>query len=70
MKFRSSRSTYGASRFSGSRYVSYDEIKYNLNRYNKQVARQNNDTGDWDDHLDPEDRANLMGREFMGQRYR
>ena len=67
MRFRSSRSTYGA-----SRYVSYGEIKNNLNRYNQQLARQRqlDDTGDWDDDLDPEDRARLMGRDFMGPRYR
>lgn len=68
MRFRSSRSTYGA-----SRYVSYGEIKNNLNRYNQQVIRQrqnDNDTGDWDDDLDPEDRARMMGRDFMGPRYR
>ena len=26
--------------------------------------------GDWDDDLDPEDRARLMGRDFMGPRYK
>jgi len=26
--------------------------------------------GDWDDDLDPEDRARMMGRDFMGPRYR
>ncbi len=26
--------------------------------------------GDWDDDLDPEDRACLMGRDFMGPKYK
>ncbi len=26
--------------------------------------------GDWDDDLDPEDRARLMGRDFMGPKYK
>lgn len=26
--------------------------------------------GDWDDDLDPEDRARMMGRDFMGPRWR
>ena len=47
-------------------------FKNNYNRYNQQLARQRqlDDTGDWDDDLDPEDRARLMGRDFMGPRYR
>jgi len=59
MRFRSSRSPIG-----GSRYVSYDEIRTNLRRYNQKVNRQkyfeNKYSGDWDDHLDPGDRADLM----------
>jgi hypothetical protein len=67
MRFTTSRSTYGA-----SRYITQREIKFNTNRYNQQLARQRqlDDTGDWDDDLDPEDRARLMGRDFMGPRYR
>ncbi|MFM6944941.1 MAG: hypothetical protein ACKOXV_06605 [Bacteroidota bacterium] len=26
--------------------------------------------GDWDDDLDPEDRARMMGRDFMGPRWK
>lgn len=26
--------------------------------------------GDWDDDLDPEDRARLMGRDFMGPKWK
>ena len=26
--------------------------------------------GDWDDDLDPEDRARMMGRDFMGPKWR
>jgi hypothetical protein len=53
-------------RFRSSRYVSCDEIRTNLNRYNQKVNRQKRyeeSNGDWDDRLDPETRARMMGKE-------
>jgi hypothetical protein len=63
------------SRFSGkpySNYVPRNSVLKSSN-YNYRSNRQNDDdlgTGDWDDDLDPEDRARLMGRDFMGPRWK
>jgi hypothetical protein len=63
------------SRFSGGRYTNYVPRNSALKSsdYNYRTKRHNDDdlgTGDWDDDLDPEDRARMMGRDFMGPRWR
>ncbi len=62
------------SRFSGKRYTNYvprnSALKYS--NYNYTSNKYNDDdlgTGDWDDRLNPEDRARLMGRDHMGSRW-
>lgn len=64
------------SRFSGKRYTnyvprynSYGDYTYGRNGY----LRPDQDdlgTGDWDDRLTPEERAQLMGRDSMGNRWK
>ena len=62
------------SRFSGKPYSNYVPRNSVLKSSNyKYKSYQNDDdlgTGDWDDDLDPEDRARMMGRDFMGPRWK
>jgi len=57
------------SRFSGARYTNYVPRNNYLKNYSYKssgyLSPDEDDlgTGDWDDHLDPEERSRLMGRD-------